>query len=51
VQIRKDKNLENLRKNPKFQPVLDKYDEPVINWNAIKATFGFLGGKKKEEDV
>lgn len=49
-QIRKDKNLEKLRLNPKFQPILDKYDEPVINWGAIKATAGifgsFFGGKK-----
>jgi len=49
LQIRKDKNLEEMRKNPKFQATLDKYDEPVINWNAIKATFGFL--RKKEDDV
>ncbi|MEW5299906.1 MAG: hypothetical protein WDW36_002876 [Sanguina aurantia] len=43
-QIRKDKNLEKLRASPKFQPILDKYDEPVINWGAIKATAGIFGG-------
>ena len=37
-----------LRASPKFQPMLDKYDEPVINWNAVKATFGFFGKKKDE---
>jgi hypothetical protein len=45
-QIRKDKNLAKLRLSPKFQPILDKYDEPVINWNAVKATFGFFGKKE-----
>ena len=47
-QIRKDKNLENLRKTPKFEAVLEQYDEPVINWGAVKATFGFFNKKKEE---
>lgn len=45
-QIRKDKNLAKLRLSPNFQPILDKYDEPVINWNAVKATFGFFQNKE-----
>eukprot|EP00798_Chlamydomonas_sp_ICE-L_P030287 gene30287-35275_t len=47
-QIRKDKNLLAVRESPKFQASMDKYDEPVINWNAVKATFGFFGKKKEE---
>ncbi len=47
TQIRRDKNLEALRKNPKFQPLLERYDEPVVNWGAVKATFGFLNFGKE----
>lgn len=47
-QIRKDKNLAALRKSPKFNAVMDKYDEPVINWSAVKATFGFFNRKSEE---
>ena len=36
AKIRSDPNLENLRKSPKFKQVIDKYDEPVFNDNAIK---------------
>jgi hypothetical protein len=32
-QIRRDKNLEAVRKSPKFEAVINKYDEPVINWS------------------
>ncbi|KAG1662769.1 hypothetical protein FOA52_006795 [Chlamydomonas sp. UWO 241] len=46
-QIRKDKNLAKLRESPdKFSSVMDKYDEPVINWNAVKATFSFFNKKE-----
>lgn len=48
-QVKSDKNLSEARKSPKFQPLLDKYDEPVVNWNAVKATFGFLGKMGKKE--
>ena len=49
---RSDKNLVGLRDgNPeKFKAVMDKYDEPVINMDAVRATFGafgnLFGGKK-----
>ena len=36
AKIRSDPNLETLRKSPKFKQVIDKYDEPVFNDNAIK---------------
>ncbi|GLI69994.1 hypothetical protein VaNZ11_014727 [Volvox africanus] len=51
-QIRRDKNLVKVRASPKFQQLIDKYDEPVVNWNAVKATFGAFGGLfggKKDE--
>lgn len=51
-QIRRDKNLNKVRASPKFQQLIEKYDEPVVNWNAVKATFGafvgMFGGKKDE---
>jgi hypothetical protein len=46
---RSDKNLEALRKSPKFNEVMDKYDEPVINWSAVQGTFGALGGLFKRQ--
>ncbi|KAG2448984.1 hypothetical protein HYH02_005738 [Chlamydomonas schloesseri] len=48
-QIRRDKNLVKARASPKFQAVLDKYDEPVVNWNAVKATFGAFGNMFNKE--
>jgi hypothetical protein len=41
--VRSDPNLVKLRESPKFSEVLDKYDEPVINWGAIQGTFGAFG--------
>lgn len=34
--IRSDANLDNLRKSPKFKPLVDEFDEPVISEGAIK---------------
>lgn len=34
--IRNDTNLDNLRQSPKFKPLIDEYDEPVISDGAIK---------------
>lgn len=34
--VRSDPNLDTLRKSPKFKAIIDKYDEPFINENAIK---------------
>lgn len=49
---RADKNLAALRDQAadKFRAVIEKYDEPVINWGAVQSTFGvfgnLFGGKK-----
>ena len=34
--IREDPNLEKVRANPGFQPLIEEYDEPVISGEAIK---------------
>jgi hypothetical protein len=34
--VRTDPNLEALRKSPKYKTLIDSYDEPVLNDNAIK---------------
>ncbi len=31
--IRSDPNLDNLRKNERFQTMVDQYDEPVFNFS------------------
>ncbi len=51
LQVRKDANLANVRKSPRFKPLMDKYDEPIINEAAIKAfTSLFSFGKKSDSD-
>lgn len=45
--IRTDPNLEKVRTSPRFEPMVDQYDEPVISRgaiSAIKSLFSF-GGK------
>jgi hypothetical protein len=41
--VRNDKNLAQLRTSPKFEKLINSYDEPVINWDAINNTFGAFG--------
>lgn len=36
AKVRSDPNLANLRNNPKYKAIVDKYDEPIINEEAIK---------------
>lgn len=49
---RRDPNLANLRKSEKFTPLLNKYDEPIINEAAIKAFKNlFSFGKKNDDDL
>lgn len=47
--IRNDPNLANLRKSKKFLPVLEKYDEPIINREALEAIKGIFSFGKKDE--
>eukprot|EP00882_Tetradesmus_deserticola_P017019 GHRQ01018205.1.p1 GENE.GHRQ01018205.1~~GHRQ01018205.1.p1 ORF type:complete len:171 (+),score=96.20 GHRQ01018205.1:399-911(+) len=49
AKVRSDKNLANLRASPKFQPLLEKYDEPVINWRAVESTLGVFGKLFKKD--
>ena len=43
--IRKDNDLAPLRESPKFKALIDKYDEPILNENAIKLIKSFFGKK------
>lgn len=46
--IREDPDLANLRAAPGFTSLINKYDEPFINENAMKALksmFGLFGKK------
>lgn len=45
--IRTDPDIANLRSSEKFKPLLDKYDEPFINENAINAIKSLFGFNKK----
>jgi len=46
--VRTDPNLANLRKSPDFLRIVERYDEPIINREAIEALKGiFSFGKKK----
>ena len=49
MQIRGDKNLEWLRQQAGFKPVMDRYDEPILNENAINAIKGLFSFGKKDE--
>ncbi|KAH7446273.1 hypothetical protein KP509_01G049500 [Ceratopteris richardii] len=47
--VRTDPDLSNLRESPAFKPLIDRFDEPFINENAVnalKSVFGLFGGKK-----
>lgn len=49
--IRSDPNLENLRKSEGFTTLINKYDEPLLNENAVKVLKGiFSFGKKDTSD-
>lgn len=46
--IRSDPDLGNLRASPSFKPLMDRFDEPFINENAVnalKSVFGLFGKK------
>ena len=44
--IRSDKSLENVQKADGFKELMDKFDEPLINDNAVKFIKGIFGGGK-----
>jgi len=44
--IRTDPSLVNVQSYPKFKMLLDKFDEPLVNQNAINFVKGMFGGKK-----
>jgi len=44
--IRNDPNLANLREDEGFKPIMDKYDEPFLNENAMNVLKGLFGKKK-----
>lgn len=46
--IRSDKNLEFLRADDRFVPMLNKFDEPIINENAVKALKSLFSFGKKD---
>lgn len=43
--IRSDPNLANLRKDEGFKPLMDKFDEPFLNENAMNVLKGIFGKK------
>jgi hypothetical protein len=46
--VRSDPNLAKLREDPGFTPLINKFDEPVINTEAVAALKSFFSfGKKK----
>lgn len=50
--VRRDPNLAELRKSEKFTPLLNKYDEPIINEGAVKALKSiFSFGRKNDDDL
>jgi tetratricopeptide (TPR) repeat protein len=52
AKVRKDPNLANIRKSPKFTPLINKYDEPIINEGAVKALKSiFSFGRKDDDDL
>jgi len=45
--VRSDPNLANLRESPSFTELIDKFDEPIINTEAINAVKNFFSFGKK----
>merc|ERR1711871_1386174 len=43
--IRSDPSLSFIQSSDKFKALLDRYDEPIFNENAIKMFKGLFGGK------
>jgi hypothetical protein len=47
MQIRSDKNLAFLREDERFTPMLNKFDEPILNENAVRAIKNLFSFGKK----
>ncbi|CAG9467690.1 unnamed protein product [Pedinophyceae sp. YPF-701] len=47
AKIRSDPNLAWLRESPKFVPLLERYDEPILNREAVDAIKSFFSFGKK----
>lgn len=47
--IRKDSNLEKLREDPRFDKLIDQYDEPVFSGGALEALRGVFSFGKKDD--
>jgi len=45
--VRSDPSIKELREDSRFTPLINKFDEPLINESAIKALKGLFGGGKK----
>jgi len=43
--IRGDASLETVRKDPRFKQLIDRFDEPLLNENAMKVLKGMFGRK------
>ena len=50
AKVRRDPNLKNLRENPKFTTLINRYDEPLINEAAVKALKSLFSFGKKSDD-
>jgi hypothetical protein len=48
VQIRSDANLAYLREDERFKPMMNKFDEPILNENAVRAIKNLFNFGKKE---
>jgi hypothetical protein len=48
MKIRSDKNLAYLREDERFKPLMDKFDEPILNENAIRAIKSLFSFGKKD---
>ena len=44
--VRSDPSIKELREDPRFKALINKYDEPLINEGAIKVLKGLFGGNK-----
>lgn len=51
AKVRADPNLANLRKSSRFEKLINRYDEPIINEAALKALKSLFSFGKKQDDL